>query len=217
MIKGFVFDFDGLILDTEMPQFVCWKEVYARYGLPYTLQDWWKAIGTNHEIFDPARELRDQIGEEIDIEGINHWVVEQAVKMLADQPLCPGVKEFLEKSHVAKIPMTIASSSTFEWVAGYLTKFNLTNYFQEVFTSRDVKFVKPNPDLYLLATKYLHLTPDQVMAFEDSLNGLKAANAAGIFCTVIPSKLTRGMDFRLADRIIPSFVDLDLDEILTNA
>lgn len=214
MIKGFIFDFDGLILDTEMPQYLCWTKVYAQYGLTYTLQDWWKAIGTNHEIFDPARELQNLVGEQIDIAATNHWVDEKAVKLLAEQPLCPGVKEFIEKSFSFGIPMEIASSSTYEWVSGYLDKFDLTRYFNGIFTSHDVKIVKPNPDLYRLATDHLGFAPDQVMAFEDSLNGLKAAKAAGIFCTVVPSKLTAAMDFSLADRIVPSFVGLDLEEIL---
>ncbi len=214
MIKGFVFDFDGLILDTEMPQFICWKEVYAKYGLPYTLQDWWKAIGTNHKIFDPALELQKLVGEQINIEEINRWVDEKAIKQLAEQPLCPGVKEFIEKAFSSGIPMEIASSSTYEWVTGYLEKFDLRRFFKAIFTSRDVQFVKPNPGLYNLATQHLELAPNEVMAFEDSLNGLKAAKAAGILCTVVPSELTAAMDFSMADRIVPSFVGLNLEEMI---
>jgi putative hydrolase of the HAD superfamily len=88
-------------------------------------------------------------------------VDEKSINELANQPLCPGVKDFIEKSYSSGIPMAIASSSTFEWVSGYLNKFDLTRYFNGIFTSRDVKFVKPNPDLYLLATDHLGFAPDQ--------------------------------------------------------
>jgi HAD superfamily hydrolase (TIGR01509 family) len=217
MIKGFVFDLDGLILDTETPQFECWQELYAEYGLTYTLQDWWKAIGTGPSTYDPATELKQQLGDQIEVAEIHQRIRERIRVSLQKQPLCPGVENFLEQAFRAGIPMDVASSSASEWVNGFIQKFDLNKYFQAIFTARDVAHVKPDPALYQLATQHLGLKPAEVMAFEDSLNGLKAAKAAGIFCTVVPSELTAAMDFSSADRILPSFEVMKLADILATA
>ena len=213
-IKGFVFDLDGLILDTETPQFECWQELYAEYGLTYTLQDWWKAIGTVPCTYDSATELKQHLGDQIEVDEFHQQIRERIRISLEKQPLCPGVEAFLEQVSRAGIPMNVASSSAYEWVNGFLQKFDLNKYFRAVFTARDVEHVKPDPALYQLATQHLGLRPQEVMAFEDSLNGLKAAKAAGIFCTVVPSELTAAMDFSGADCILPSFEVMKLADIL---
>ena len=213
MIKAFVFDFDGLLIDTEMPQFECWKEAFQEYGFTYTFHDWWKTIGTGPQAYDPVDDLYERTKGKIDRDQINLRVDTKIAEELRTQPLLPGVEAFIHHAAQQDIKLALASSSTYGWVMPFVVKFGLDQYFEAVFTARDVKEVKPNPALYNLAVKKLELAPNNVMAFEDSLNGLKSAKAAGIYCTVVPNQITREMDLGLADIIVPSFEQLSVEEL----
>ena len=213
MIRGFVFDFDGLIIDTEMPQFDCWKEIFQEYGYVYTFRDYWKIIGTGSNAYDPAEDLYERTSGKIDRFRVNKWVDEKTNEILKKQPLLPGVETFITNASKQGIKLALASSSPYGWVMPFLEKFDLVRYFEAILTARDVEEVKPDPALYKLAIQKLELTPNTVMAFEDSLNGLKSAKAAGIYCTVIPNQITREMDLGIADKIVNSFSQLSIEEL----
>jgi beta-phosphoglucomutase-like phosphatase (HAD superfamily) len=93
-------------------------------------------------------------------------------------------------------------------VTGHLANHGLSQYFQSVFTARDVKNVKPDPELYLLAINHLRLPVESILAFEDSPNGIKAAKAAGLRCVAVPNRITREMDLSDADLVVESFLSL---------
>jgi putative hydrolase of the HAD superfamily len=213
MIDGFVFDFDGLMIDTEIPRFDCWKEKFQEYGSTYTFKDWWKTIGTGPSAYDPAEDLYQRTQGKIDRDLVNKWVDEKTDELLENQPLLPGVETFIHNASQQGIKLALASSSPYEWVMPFLEKFDLVHYFEAILTARDVEEVKPDPALYQLAVQKLGLPSNSVMAFEDSLNGLKAAKAAGIFCTVVPNQITREMDLEIADMIVDSFDHLSVEEI----
>lgn len=213
MIKAFVFDFDGLLIDTEIPQFDCWKEIFGENNITYTFRDWWKTIGTGPQAYDPIEDLYQRTNGKIDRVQINIRADEMIKNKLEDQPLRSGVETFIQNTLKHEVKLALASSSTYGWVMPFLVKFGLDQYFNPILTARDVKEVKPNPALYNLAVKKLYLAPNNVMAFEDSLNGLKSAKAAGIYCTVVPNQITREMDLGIADLIVPSFEQLSVEEL----
>ncbi|MHC1740919.1 MAG: HAD family hydrolase [Anaerolineaceae bacterium] len=212
-IQGFVFDFDGLILDTEKPHLTAWQETFSQFGQPLLLQDWWKLIGTGTGAYDPAEDLFHRLKGEIDLNIVKQQVILRTEQLMENQILLPGVEAFIQSAYKKRIPMAIASSSPFEWVNSFIKKFHLSDYFKAIVTARDVEKVKPDPALYSLAVEKIGLLPNFVIAFEDSLNGIKAAKAAGIYCFAIPNSVTRGMDLSIADRIVASFEQISVEEL----
>jgi HAD superfamily hydrolase (TIGR01509 family) len=206
--KGFIFDFDGLMLDTEMPRFTAWQEEFTKLGFPLTFKDWWKTIGTGPSAYDPAEHLFELTNGLADRSALRRSAGARADELVASAQLLPGVGDFIKKAAEAKMPMAVASSSDRDWVTGHLAKHNLLPYFQAVFTAQDVQNVKPDPELYLLAVKTLALPVDSILAFEDSPNGIKAAKAAGLRCVAVPNRITREMDLSSADLIAESFLSL---------
>lgn len=211
-INGFVFDFDGLILDTELPRYNAWQNKFSQFGYALSFDDWGKIIGTDHNDYDPVEDLFNRTKGKIDRIEVNNWVEQYTNDHLLHQSLLPGVESFIHQAYQRGFKLAVASSSSFAWVWPFLERFGIASLFDTVLTSRDVKVVKPDPALYLLAVQKLALAPDSVVAFEDSLNGVKSAKAAGLYCVAIPNQLTRSMDLRLADRIVDSFDQLSIGE-----
>ncbi len=213
-IKGLIFDFDGLIIDTEMPCFMAWVELYKKYGFSFTMQDYGRIIGTDNSKFNPAQNLHQLTNGLVDPQEVNSTIFSRTRQLIEKQSLLPGVLQTLEAADKINLPMAIASSSKKDWVEGYLSSLGIRPFFKVVCTFEDVTQVKPNPELFLLAANKLGCLPSQTIVFEDSPNGIKAAHAAGIYSIAIPNEITRGMDLSLADRVVNTFLDINLDELL---
>jgi putative hydrolase of the HAD superfamily len=215
-LKGLIFDFDGLIIDTEMPCFYAWVELFNHYGFPFTMQDYGKIIGTDHSSYNPAKQLSQLTNGLLLPDEINENVLKRTRELIELQPLLPGVLEFLRTIAQLNLPIALASSSKRDWVEGYLSKLKIRQYFAYVCTFNDVKNVKPNPELYLLALKKMELPASETIAFEDSPNGIKAAKAAGIYCIAIPNQITKTLDTTLADKVADSFFDLHFKDLINS-
>jgi len=209
--SGFIFDFDGLIVDSEMPRYIAWRDEYEKYDQTLTIRDWWIAIGTGPAVFDPARQLSELTGNKISPDVILKVVDARSYELMEEVELLPGVEAFIQQANELELPMAVASSSSAEWVIGHLERFGLRRYFKSIVTTEDVQNVKPEPDLYLLALHTLGLSDGSVLTFEDSPNGIKAAKAAGLRCLAVPNRITREMDLHQADMIYGSFLDFHPD------
>lgn len=214
-MKALIFDFDGLILDTEMPDCHSWQMVYRSYGVELPLEKWATIIGgTAESDFDPHDYLEALTGQTIDREQV--WIDRRKdyMKHLAQQPILPGVEEYLETAHWMGLPVAVASSSPENWVEGHLARLGLREYFLEVVTADDVEHTKPDPALFLLAAERLGILPAEVVVFEDSQNGVLAAKRAGMYVVAVPNPLTAEMDFSRADMKLNSLADLPLKQLL---
>jgi HAD superfamily hydrolase (TIGR01509 family) len=215
-IKGLIFDFDGLLIDTEMPCFSAWVELFSQFGFSFTKPDYQKIIGTNYHVYDPATHLSQLTNGILSPQEISERITTRTRELISSQPLRPGVLDFLYAAQRIGLSMAVASSSKRTWVEGYLDQFAVRHFFSVVAAAEDVLKVKPDAELYQLATRLLKVLPHEVMAFEDSTNGIKAAKAAGIYCVAIPNKITKEMDLSLADRIVDSITEIDLDCLLNS-
>lgn len=212
--KGFIFDFDGLILDTESPQFVIFHKEFARFGVTFTYQDWWKVIGSGFAEYNPFDHLASLADDHHDSAYFRQMIDRQIAEALDQAQPFPGVVPFIQDAMRLQLPMAVASSSDQDWVCRQLTRIGLLDCFSSVITADDVSQVKPDPELYLVAARSLKLQPAECIAFEDSLNGIKSAKAAGIYCIAIPNEITRKMPLEMADQIVPSFSDLRIHDLL---
>ncbi len=212
-LKGLIFDFDGLILDTETPEYQAWAEIYHRYGAKLEISTWGQVIGTSPDKFDPISHLETITGEKLshlDLRTQHRARSNQLTDQLS--PL-PGVENLLALAKQAGLKLAIASSSDQNWVIGRLTRSNLIHWFDCIRTANDVAVVKPAPDLYQHALIGLDLQPQEVIAFEDSPNGITAAQAAGIYCIAIPNEITKFLPIQHANRIISSFNEISLNQL----
>src|SRR5690625_1251143 len=167
MIKGIVFDFDGLTFDTETPEYRCWQEIFTEHNAEFSLARWLKEIvmlsDSSFYIY-----LEKQIGRKINRELVRDKFTKKLKKMLSSGEPRPGVINYLRYAKKLNLKIGLASRSTYSWVAGHLQKLNLIDYFECIKTSDDMEKVKPDPSLYLEATKCLGLDPEECIAFEDS-------------------------------------------------
>ncbi|MCZ7552224.1 MAG: HAD family hydrolase [Anaerolineales bacterium] len=214
MIEALIFDFDGLILDTEIPIFHSWQELYRRHGLYLPFEKWAVNIGTAEMIFNPMEELirLAKDGKDFAPEFARRRAHE--LELIHNQPPLPGVEDYLEDARRLGLKLGLASSSSGAWVNGHIARLGLREYFSCVHTGDDVLYTKPDPALYRLTLDCLGVAPQNVIAFEDSRNGALAAKRAGIFVVVVPNSLTRLTDTSLADLALDSLADLPLADLI---
>jgi len=217
MIKALIFDFDGLILDTETPDYIVWQEIYAEHGAWLPIELWGQLIGgAGATDFDASIHLEKLIGHPVDRPSLNALWRARSDELIAHQPIQPGVKDYLNDARRLGLRLAIASSSPHNWVDMYLARLGLLDYFEIIKCGDDVRQVKPHPSLFLAALSALHLQAEEVIVFEDSPNGVKAAKSAGIFTVAVPIGLTRQLGVDGADIVLPSLASLRLEELLSN-
>lgn len=212
--RALIFDFDGLILNTEVPEYKAWTEIFRRHNATLLLEDWVKVIGTTPDAFNVIDHLQAQVSGSLDIAEIHREKQSSFWSLMEQETVMPGIEKIMTQARSAGMRMAIASSSPFEWVDGHISRLGIKDQFDFICTSEDVAKVKPEPDLFLCAAKRLQVDPQDAVVFEDSLNGVIAAKKANMSCVAVPHILTRGLDLSSADLIINSLADYDLQEIL---
>jgi HAD superfamily hydrolase (TIGR01509 family) len=213
-IFAVIFDFDGLIIDSETPLFDVWASVYARHGLTLTMDSWQHALGTQGG-FDPFEHLSTTLANTLDRDTLAAFVRDEHWRLCGDQPLLPGVRKRLDEARALSLGRAVASSSPSAWVHPWLERHELMPLFDAVCTRDDVQRVKPAPDLFLLAAERLRVDPAVCVVFEDSPNGLRAAHTAGMKTVAIPNGLTRGLAMPAAHLVLDSMADMNMAEILS--
>jgi len=214
-IQGAIFDCDGLLADTETPDYDAWRAVYADHGLTLDVKDWAQSIGTakGHDRHDWHAPLAASVGPAYDREAVRerkraHYYA--AIERL--HPL-PGVVALLDALQRENIPCAVASNSERVWVDRVLQITGLTRHFAAIATADEVASPKPAPDVYLLAAARLGIPPLACVAFEDSPRGLAAAHTAGMLAVAVPTALTRHLDFPQAHHLVETLEGLSPDAL----
>ncbi len=213
MIRSLLFDFDGLIQDTEGPAFLAWQEIYEEHGCSLPLSAWAAAIGTT-DGFDPYAYLEEQLGRSVDREALRRRFHQRETELSEAQPVLPGVMEYVAEAKRLRLKLGVASSSSREWVTGHLGRLGLLAAFEAIKCSDDVQHTKPDPELYHALLAALGLLASEAIALEDSPNGIRAAKRAGLFCVAVPNPLTRQLSLEEADLQLASLADMPLEALL---
>ena len=212
-IKAVIFDFDGTIIDTETIWFEVYRELLQdKFSLELPLEEFAKCIGTTDEGF--FQYLEAQTGTKIDVNELKQLAHVRFLDKKGILEVREGVVEKLEEAKELGYRIGLASSSSREWVEGFLRQFELWDYFSVIKTSEDVVKVKPDPALYLKALEALQVEPQEALAIEDSLNGAIAAIEAGIKCIVIPNQVTAFLTFHKETIRSESFADFNFKQII---
>ncbi len=214
-MQALIFDFDGLIIDTETPDYQSWQEIYREHGCEFPLEKWASIVGgTASSDFDPYVYLEKISSKPVDREAI--WVKRRKrdVELIEAQPILPGVQEYLADARRLGLKVGVASSSPESWVMGHLTRLGLIEKFDCVCTADDVEKTKPDPALFLATAEGLKVSPAHAIVFEDSPNGVLGAKRAGMFVVAVPNPFTAKLSLDEANLILPSLADLPLDDLL---
>ncbi len=210
LLLGAIFDCDGLLADTETPDYDAWREIYEEQGLHFPVELWAHTIGAakGQSLNDWHAPLAEAVGASYDPDAVRTRRQAFYQAAIGKVTPMPGVLALLDALDEAKIPCAVASNSDRVWVDRILNITGLTSRFRAIATADEVEHPKPAPDVYLLAAERLGILPQQCAAFEDSPRGLAAAHAAGMFTVAVPTAMTRHFAFELAHHIVDSLEKL---------
>jgi putative hydrolase of the HAD superfamily len=215
-LEAVVFDFDGLILDTEWAIYESALAAFAAHGHTLTVEAWSTIIGTNSDVDDS---WWDQVCAAAGVVDFDRALFEAAYAVQDRSgrdrlPALPGVVELVAELRAAGVPLGIASSSSRAWLDHHITRLGLTEGFGTLVGSDLVGGIgKPAPDVYLKACADLGADPGKSVALEDSAHGATAAKAAGMAVVAVPSRITRHNDLSHADLVVTSLHDLSVDRL----
>jgi HAD superfamily hydrolase (TIGR01509 family) len=215
MIKALIFDFDGIIMDTESPELRVWQDIFTGQGVDFPLDIWLRdVVGSTVANFNPAAYLASATGRTFDLAALHEQARKSRLEVQARLTEMPGVMDMLAEAKLLHLRLAIASSSPHSWVDHYLRQLGLFETFNVVICREDVLAIKPAPDLFLTALSALGVGAGEALAFEDSPNGILAAIRAGVRVVAVPNPVTKQADFSSADLVLSSLADLKLEDIL---
>lgn len=214
-MKALIFDFDGLVLDTETPEVEVWSEIFREHGVAFPDSLWIDLLGRGAEQVTefPPQALARLLGRAIDEEAVAEDCLRRRLAIMDGLPLRAGVPELLEEARAQGIPTALCSSSRRPWIERHLVPRGLLDRFRPQVTAELAPRAKPFPDLYLETLRQLGLDAKDAVALEDSPNGVAAARAAGIFTVAVPAPVSRSLDFRAANHRIDSLEGVTLSHL----
>lgn len=204
--KAVLFDFDGVILDSEWPIYQSWSRLFQREGHTLEQELYVNCIGSDFEAWSPQLYLEELTGKHFDWEKENAARQVEIVQDLENAEPMPGVRELVEE--LSDKPTAVVSSSSHRWVDGWVEKLGLMPHFNTTVCRGDAPKIKPAPDLFIEGARQLGIDPRDCLVIEDSINGLLAAHQAGAKVLAVPNRLTHVLDFSGADWLATSLKGL---------
>ena len=211
MTFAVIFDFDGVIVDSETAEFEAHRRIFSDHGLELGREEWctcvglWKAV----DWFGVLGERASTQLSEAAFVTEKRRIFREVVKM---EPL-PGIRSLLEDLAAAGVPLAIASTSPARWVVTAVEEIGIDRYFPVIVTGDEVTNRKPAPDVYLAAADRLGMPPTRCVAIEDTQPGLAAAQAAGMRVVVIPHWLTETHNLERADLRVAGAGELSAERL----
>lgn len=202
-----LFDFDGVLVDTEWAIYQSWQRFFESHGHPLPLDIYTRCIGSDFATWSPKTHLEEITGMAFDWHDLDARRQQEILRDLTHEGPMHGAVKFLQDLAATALPCAVVSSSSHRWVDGWLEKLGLAGYFNTTVCRGDAPRIKPAPDLFLEAARRLAVAAADCLVIEDSLNGMSAAQAAGMPVWVVPNRVTAGLDFTVADRVFRSLAD----------
>lgn len=216
MLKALIFDFDGLILDTETPEVLVWQSIYKEHGFELPVEEWAKTVGGyGISNFDPAENLSLLTQGRLDPASLKARYRLEADAIIHANPIMPGVMDMIHSAKQHGLKVAIGSSSPHSWVDTHAQRLGIIHYFDHIICQDDVApgRTKPHPDIYLKTLETLQVDKTEAVVFEDSPNGVLASKRAGVFVVAVPNPLTAKMNVQ-GDLTVPSLAGLTLQELI---
>ncbi|WIM92701.1 HAD-IA family hydrolase [Actinoplanes oblitus] len=212
-IKALIFDFDGLLMDTESTLLESWRWEWQRHGLALDPAGFFADHGGDAN--EPRyAALAAAVGPAYDRASSHALRMAYRAGLNAALTPAPGVTEWLDRAAELGLRLAVASSSPLTHVGALLDQAGLRARFEVLATGEEVTAHKPDPAVYALALDRLGLPAQEAVAFEDTAHGVIAARAAGLRCVAVPNPHADRSRFGMADLLLPSAAELSLDGVL---
>ncbi len=213
MIKGIIFDMDGVIIDSNSMHFENWSNVFKkRFDIKLKKEEFASRLGESAKDF--TQYFLDKYNLDLKIEEVLPDIMDNYHKNTHKLKLKKGIKEALVKFK-KKYKIALATGANKDWALQIVTTFGISDYFDYIIAGNEVKKAKPEPEIFLKAAEVLNLKPEECIVIEDANLGLTAAKAAGMYAVSIPDDLTKLQDHSMADVHLNSISDLN-DNIIKN-
>ncbi len=202
MLKAILFDLDGTLIDSEHFYFDCWNEILAEWGAALTFDDWVdNYAGTTLRV--NAKKLSDKYGITMPLDELIDRREQLTIQRFksTDVALMPYALELIEFFAAKGLTMAIATSSLRKDVEAIFERNGLAHYFKLIITRSDITNGKPHPESYLTCCEQLGFAKNECIVFEDTINGLTAAKAAGLTCYAVQSNTIEHHKLQAADKI----------------
>lgn len=216
MLKALIFDFDGLILDTETPEVLVWQSIYKEQGFELPVEEWEKTVGGyGISDFDPAQNLSLLSQGRLDPASLRARYRLEADAIIHANPILPGIMDMIGAAKDHGLKVAIGSSSPHSWVDTHTQRLDIYQHFDHIICQDDVApgRTKPHPDIYLKALETLQVDRTEAVVFEDSPNGVLASKRAGVFVVAVPNPLTAKMNVQ-GDMTLSSLTELSLQDLM---
>jgi len=204
-LQAVIFDFDGLLADTEQPEFEAWQRIYESLGHTLTHEVWARAVGYA-SVFDPKADLEERVGRALDWTALDEQRRREKECLMQSLAPLPGAAELVRWFSEQKVPIGCASNSHRDWVETGLKRIGLRAHFRVIVGLGDSEAPKPDPAPYRTVLAELNAEASKALAFEDSGPGMQSATGAGIYTIVVPGPITRHQDLSRADEELESLL-----------
>jgi HAD superfamily hydrolase (TIGR01509 family) len=210
VIRALVFDFDGLICDTESALIDAYGAIHADHGIAFNRELFLHSVGHADYAFDPWQGFEKR-ADRAELEAARKTRNRELDVAL---PLLPGVLALLDAAQAGGVRLAVASNSRHDHVEGHLARLGIRGRFAVIGCREDVASPKPEPDLYRYVVNQLGIPPHHAIAFEDSRTGSLAAKRAHLWTVAIPNPSTAHHDFSHVDWRVASMLECPLPALL---
>ena len=215
-IDALIFDFDGLLMDTETTLLESWRYEWGQHGLTLSVDGFFASHGgdVNEQRYAA---LAAAAGAGYDRAVSHARRIAYRDELHRELEPAPGIRAWFDQAGELGLRLAVASSSPVEWVLGNLHSVGLAGRIEVLACGNEVAEHKPDPAVYRLALSRLGLGPGRAVAFEDTPHGVAAAHAAGLACVAVPNAYVPVELFAAADLVLPSAAAADLSSVLAAA
>jgi len=212
MIRAIIYDLDDLMVNSNPLHIEASDKVFQKYGVNQKkLPEHIRASFIGMRVSDILRKIVDYFKLDVNFE---HLRVERSAIFLdlvrKKLKMMPGLFKSLRLFKRNGFKVALASSGSRKYIDIVLGKFKISDYFDVIVSGDNVKYGKPNPEIFLVACQKLRLKPKETLVLEDSTNGIEAAKSAGCFCIAVINKITPPQNYSKADLVVNSLEELDL-------
>ena len=212
-VAAVIFDFDGLLMDTESTMFESWRFEWGQWGLELDPSGFFANHGGD-VTEERYRALATAVGRRYDRALSQARRIEYRDRLHETLDLRPGLRDWIRAGRRSGLQLAIASSSPRPWLDSHLGRAALLDQFDVIASGDEVSQHKPDPAVYRLALSRLGTAPEQTVAVEDTAHGVRAAQSAGLACIAIPNPFVAPDAVAGADLVLSSAEAMSLPDAL---
>ena len=217
-MRALLFDFDGVVVDTEVAIYESWCAIYREHGVELGLADWLPAVGSGTSTlpggaFDAVSHLEGLIGRAVDRDAVVERRTRRRTELCDRARLLPGVADYLADARALGLKTGIVTRASDSWVEHHLARVGLEHAWDAVVCGNGAHGTAKST-FYREALDRLGVSSEHAVAFEDSPHGVRAAKEAGVRCVAVPNAVTREAAFEEADVVLGSLAEQPLADLI---